>query len=89
MKAFPAAVVASILTERALILECPFDHQAIGISNRIGRFFRGANSIDWSANAILQVHVHVSQTRRFLRYTFRNSKRPGICIPATWCKATR
>jgi hypothetical protein len=39
MKAFPAAVVASILTERALILECPFDHQAIGISNMIGWFF--------------------------------------------------
>ena len=52
MKAFPAAVVASILTERALILECPFDHQAVGISNRIGRFFRGANSIDWSAKGL-------------------------------------
>ena len=79
MLAFPAAVVASILTERALILECPFDHQAAGISNRIGRFFRGANSIDWSAKGL-----HFGDTRCYpanTRSCVANKTVPQVHVP--------
>ena len=46
-----AGLAVSILTERALILSCPYRHAALGLAKEMGNFFRG-NRFDWSAEGL-------------------------------------